>query len=256
MIKIISGYTNAGGSTIALITLTNELNRIGVETTMYGNQEWFLDRCKSNFISNCRIDAEDILICHHINIDPPKCKKILYVNHEREWSLLNKINKYWDKVVFNHKEIQEYFNYKEDYVLIPNLKQPLVYKHKPEVENIAGIIGTVEERKQTHISIKKALEDKCNKVLIFGGLHKQYFETFVKPLLSDKVIYMGYENDTQKIFDQVGKVYQSSLSEVATLVKDECKQTGTTFIGNKNTNHVVSELSNDEILKLWLNEFN
>ena len=35
MIKIATGWSNKGGSTFAVINLTNELNKIGVETTLY-----------------------------------------------------------------------------------------------------------------------------------------------------------------------------------------------------------------------------
>jgi hypothetical protein len=40
MIKIISGWSNKGGSTIALIALTNALNAEGYETTFYGPHDW------------------------------------------------------------------------------------------------------------------------------------------------------------------------------------------------------------------------
>jgi len=36
MIKIISGYSEKGGSTIALIELTNELNKRGFDTIFFG----------------------------------------------------------------------------------------------------------------------------------------------------------------------------------------------------------------------------
>ena len=52
MIKIISGYTNPGGATTALINLTNELNKNNLYTTMYGPHDWFVNQCNGKVISN------------------------------------------------------------------------------------------------------------------------------------------------------------------------------------------------------------
>jgi len=47
MVKIVSGWSNRGGSTFAFINLTNALNKAGYDTTFYGPHEWHLDKCKS-----------------------------------------------------------------------------------------------------------------------------------------------------------------------------------------------------------------
>ena len=39
MIKIITGWSNRGGSTFAFINLTNKLNEYGYETILYGPHE-------------------------------------------------------------------------------------------------------------------------------------------------------------------------------------------------------------------------
>ena len=52
MIKIITGWSNRGGSTFAFINLTNKLNEYGYETILYGPHEWHLDKCKSDLLKN------------------------------------------------------------------------------------------------------------------------------------------------------------------------------------------------------------
>jgi hypothetical protein len=54
------------------------------------------------------------------------------------------------------------------------------------------------------------------------------------------------------MYDKIGCVYHSSLSEVATLVKDECESTGVIFNGNSSTETPVSTLTNEEILNKWI----
>jgi hypothetical protein len=63
---------------------------------------------------------------------------------------------------------------------------------------------------------------------------------------------MGFVNNKQSIYDMIGRVYHSSISEVATLVKDECYITGTKFFGNEATDTPVSTLTNQEIINEWI----
>ena len=65
-IKLISGWSNPGGSTIAHINLVNLLNENGFNCTYYGPHEWHLGKCKSGHIYDAEpIDPEDILIMHY-----------------------------------------------------------------------------------------------------------------------------------------------------------------------------------------------
>ena len=50
MVKIISGWSDRGGSTFAFINLTNKLNESGIDTTFYGPHPWHLDKCKSGLL--------------------------------------------------------------------------------------------------------------------------------------------------------------------------------------------------------------
>lgn len=256
-VKIVSGYSEKGGSTVALIELTNTLNKNGYNATFYGPHDWHLNKCKSGKLNELQLSETDVLITHFLKLEErPNVKKVILTCHEKWWFKVGDIKKYWDTVVFLHDEHRNYHNkYQGEYVIIPNFKPNLKSIPKNDsVKNVAGIIGSIEDRKQTHISIQRALNDGCEKVKIFGHISEpQYYETYVKPLLNENVVHVGYMTNPQEIYNSIGKVYHSSKGEVACLVKDECYLTNTVFFGNEETNNDVSLLSNTEILNLWKN---
>ena len=45
MIKILTGYSEKGGSTTALINLTNKFNEANIDCTLYGPHNWHLNQC-------------------------------------------------------------------------------------------------------------------------------------------------------------------------------------------------------------------
>ena len=256
MVKIVSGWSNRGGSTFAFINLTNALNAAGYDTTFYGPHEWHLDKCKSGRMNEINMSKDDNMIFHFIPLNGrPDVRKVLLSCHEKNIFEVGDIPQYWDEVVFLNKKQREYHNrYKGRYNIIPNLKEVLENNPKsPETKGVAGIIGSIDENKQTHISIQKAVKDGFNKIMLFGNVtDPNYYNNFVKPLIDEKVIERGFISDKQKIYDEVEAVYLSSNSEVASLVKDECETTGTKFYGSKATEHDVINLSNDEIIKEWV----
>jgi hypothetical protein len=165
----------------------------------------------------------------------------------------------YDSVVFLHEKHREYHSeYKGKYHLIPNLKTPLIPKD-PLVymgKKIAGVIGSIEPRKQTHVSIQRALDAGCELVRVFGRISDAfYFNKFVSPLVNEKVKIYGQFEDKQKMYDSIDFVFHSSLGEVACLVKDECYSANVLFYGNENTDHEVSKLTNDEIINKWIELF-
>ena len=255
-IKIVSGYSGEGGSTQIWINLTNLFNNNGYDATFYGPHKFHIDKCNGKHINEFSFEPDDILLCHVIGIqERPNVKKVIYVSHEKWWGKVQDDNKFWDIAVFNHQEHKDYHtDYTGPYTFIPNPKSSLEPKDKPHLDLIAGVIGTVEERKQTHKSIERALEDGCEKVYICGVCNREtdYYKTYMKQYENDKrIIYFGYINNKQGMYDSIGRVYHSSLGEVACLVKDECQQTNTKFFGCDETSHEISPLDNREILKLW-----
>ena len=255
MVKIVSGYSEKGGSTSAFIDLTNEFNKRGVDTTFYGPHKWHLDKCKSGLLdSGFVVNKDDVLICHFLQLPSrPAAKKVILSCHEKWWFKVGDIKQYWDTVIFLHDAHREYHStYTGQFTIIPNLKPSLKPIDKPELELVAGIIGAIEDRKQTHLSIQRALADGCKKIKIFGHINDQnYYDKFIQPLLNDNIEIVGFSNDKQSMYDSIGRVYHSSKGEVACLVKDECWLTNTKFFGNEETNNIVSPLSNDEIINLW-----
>ena len=255
-VKILTGFSERGGSTTALINLTNLFNENGIDCTFYGPHNWHLDKCKSDLISNLKLDPSDKVITHAVRPETRlPVDTVILASHEIWWFPVGKIPQHWDKVIFLHENHREYHeDYHGEYDIIPNLKEPLTSNTKKEnVDLISGVIGTIEDRKQTHKSIERALEDGCEKVILFGKIgDENYYNDLVKDLLNDPRVEMsGYQTDKQSKYDSIGRVYHSSKGEVACLVKDECYLTNTKFYGNEETNHEVSPLTNNEILEKW-----
>ena len=257
-VKIITGYSERGGSTVALINLTNAFNKHGINCTLYGPHDWHLDKCQSDSIKNVQLNNNDRIITHFLNLENrPDVKKILLSIHEKGWFPVGRIKKYWDKAIFLHDKHREFHNdYLGEYSIIPNLKANLVANEKsPNVRDVCGIIGTIEDRKQTHVSIERAIAHGCKKINIYGKIgDEDYFKKYVKKYLNDDIKIFGFSENKQEMYDSVSKVFHSSKAEVACLVKDECYQTNTEFFGNDETEHEVSKLTNQEILDLWITE--
>lgn len=260
-VKIISGYSGPGGSTEALIQLTNALNNRNINTTFYGPNEYHLDKCNSG--NQATINPEDIVLLHYYN-NPIKiiASKIIYISHELDWHPITAKHEIYDSVVFLHEKHRAYHSeYNGKYHLIPNLKTPLIPKNPLAYmsKNIAGVIGSIEPRKQTHISIQRALDAGCSIVRVFGKIaDTEYFNKFVLPMVyeTNKVVKIyGQIEDKQKMYDSIDLVFHSSLKEVACLVKDECETANVLFFGNENTDHEVSKLTNDEIINEWIKLF-
>jgi len=255
-IKIITGWSNKGGSTFAFINLVNKLNEKGYNTTLYGPHDWHLDKCKSDLLQNYKTEKSDTLIVHFLQLqNRPDCKKVIFNCHEKDVYEVGQVKQFWDKVVFvNEKQRKYHKQFNGVYECIPNFKENLEKKEKSKgVEKIAGVVGSIDLNKQTHISIQRALSEGYEKVYLFGNVTNQsYYETEVKPLLNENVIEYGFTNSKQEMYDLVNTMFLSSYSEVASLVKDECETTGTLFRGNHATNSDSEKLTNDEILDRWV----
>jgi glycosyltransferase involved in cell wall biosynthesis len=258
MVKIVSNISHEGGSTIILINLTNLFNSKGIDTTFYGPHDFHMDKCKSKKLNELRFHKDDILLTHHIPFEKrPPVKRVVLASHEKWWFEVADYPVHWDTVVFNHEEHRQYHNrYDGPYVFIPNPKDfynPLCSIDKPEKEMVAGVIGGIDSRKQTHLSIEKALDEGCEQVLVYGRImDEKYYNKYCKKYtFHPNVKFMGQSDNKQEMFNSIGRVYHMSTGEVSCLVKDECHYTNTKFFGNEQTLHKVSDLTNDEIFLLW-----
>lgn len=253
-IKIISGHSERGGSTTSFVRLINKFNEIGFDATFYGPHDWHLDKCKSGLLKELVFEEDDIIIAHFLNLPQrPQVKKIILSLHEKNLFDFSKVNKFWDSVIFLNQEHKNYHkSYSGDFDIIPNLIEKLEMSEKQNLDKIAGIIGTIDFNKQTHKSIQRALNDGCEKIYLFGTItDNDYFHNEVETLLSEKVILYGFVEDKQKMYDMIGRVYLSSISEVAPFVKQECESTGTKFFGNSVTDFHDKSMTNEEIIEKW-----
>jgi len=255
MIKIITGYSNPGGSTVTLKNLCKEFNARGYDCEMYGPHAWHLkfgDKHKE--ISQFTVKSEDKVIAHYIDLPESIKEQTVFSCHEMWWFDFTKVKKFYKKVQFLTQKQADYHSTIKDYVIIPNVKEVIKVDKVDGCEKVAGVIGAIEPRKDTVHSIRRALQDGCDKVYLYGPImDDSYYTTSIVPLLGSGVVYKGYA-DKSEIYSNVGKVYHSSNGEVASLVKDECATTGTEFHGNEVTDNEISTLSNDEVIELWRKE--
>ena len=134
MIKIITGWSNKGGSTFAFINLTNALNEAGYETILYGPHEWHLDKCKSGLLKDFAPEKDDSLIVHFLQLKGrPDCKNVILNCHETNVFEVSNVKPFWDTVVFlNEKQRNYHSGYYGSYETIPNLREKLIKKPKDE----------------------------------------------------------------------------------------------------------------------------
>lgn len=261
-IKIITGYSNPGGSTTAFINLTNLFNDNGIECILYGPNQWHLDKCNGEKLDIVRLDRTDDFICHYFhpkwqNILPRKYKgKKIYSCHETEVYPVKNVNyKKYDKIHYVSEYQKDWHDVDYSSCVIPNVVDDLKPSLKKS-EKVAGIIGSIDNNKQTHISINRALNDDMKVILLFGKITEpEYYEKEIKPLLDSNknIIYVGHIDDKQKIYDLITDAYLSSLKETWCYVKKECELTETNFHGNTVIDYVAGKsLSNEEILQEWI----
>jgi hypothetical protein len=261
-IKILSGWSDCGGSTTAFINLCNLLNDNGIDTTFYGPHLYHLNKCKSNDIRKVVLNEDDIIIYHFLNVfktRPPVKKFVLSLHEKHMYPLKEKPISIFDKIHFLNEKQIEWHGIdipKDKYFICPNVLNELKVSDMNK-KKCAGIIGNIDRNKQVHISIKRALEDGHDDIRIFGNNHdSDYFVAEILPL-SEKypniIKFMGYEDDRQKMYDQLTDVYHSSLSENASYVVDECKLAGITLHGNSQTlDQPILEKS--QVFQIWKKE--
>ena len=107
MIKILTGWSNKGGSTFAFINLMKELEKAGHESILYGPHEWHLDKCNGAMLKDLIISPEDTIIAHFIQLPASgtKPKMVVLCCHEKDMFKVSNIPPFWDTVVFlNEKQ--------------------------------------------------------------------------------------------------------------------------------------------------------
>tara|TARA_R110002167_G_scaffold173786_1_gene372412 strand:+ start:250 stop:1041 length:792 start_codon:yes stop_codon:yes gene_type:complete len=253
-IKILSGWSNPGGSTVAFINLCNLFNENGLDCTFYGPHEWHSTQCKGEPLGNCAVNEEDeILIAHFLKLPgrPEASRKVILSCHEKAVYPVKDVKQFWDEIVYVSDEQRKWQGLHGD--IIPNVMSPLK-DSGVNPKGIAGVIGTIGPPKQTRLSIDRAFDQGYSKVLLYGNIgDSSYYDSQIKPILSDKVIYMDHEFDKQKMYDSVEAVFQTSVADYETygLTKAECLLTNTLYYGTDNCDLDIEVWNNEKILNKW-----
>ena len=262
MIRIITGHSAQGGSTVAFINLTNALNAVGVETMLVGPHEWHLGKCRSEKLTSrkLQISPNDTLIFHFWKLEhrPPVKGKVILSCHEQNVFPLQSINyKIFDKIHFVSEHQCAYHKLDHPHFIIPNILDDL----KPNInltEKVAGIIGSVDRNKQTHLSIRRAMQDGYNKILIFGMITDvPYWDKEVVGLVDGHLVkYMGFSDNKQAMYDQITDVYFSSINECKPYVVAECQLTGKQLhvLPDKNYMNQQFLYKKEDIIAMWRKE--
>ena len=248
-IKIVTSYSGFGGSTISLLELCEAFTSQGHECFMYGPDQWPRSNLFKN-ISELSLNSNDYVIQHLIELPQrPMVKRIILSCHEKSYFDLNRMNTNgYDAIRFVSRSQQEWHGV--DGVIIPNIFEK--GSHIGPV-GVAGVIGSISERKQTHVAIESALSDD-QQVLVYGPFKKSnqnYLDEFVMPLLKHpRVKYMGLVRDRHRMYSTVSAVYCASKEECACRVRGECLSLGIPF---HNTGDALEyEMwSKNRIIKEW-----
>lgn len=279
MLRIFSGWGNIGGSTVAFINLVNAFNKAGHKAILYTPHDWAEGKCKhekidhvlspthqkvlqSTFLSET-LERDDIVICHFTPLSFNDAgrgflKKVVYTSHETDVCPVKKIK--YNKFDFIHyvSEFQRKWHGLQHYpsVVIPNIVSTLTPMQKTlENKRVGGVIGSIDSHKRTHKSIKAALEDGCDKVLIFGAVtHPQYWELQVAPLCEDeRVEYCGVVDDKSLMYSNLDVVYHSSPRETYNYIEAECQELDIPYIHTDKiyTKRFSNFPKEPEIIKMW-----
>jgi hypothetical protein len=261
-IKILTGHSDGGGSTMAHIALCNMFNEAGFDCTLYGRHDWHLDKCKGLPLRDYFPHHEDILISHFISsfTNRPLSRKFILSLHEKDIFPIAKMPyRIYDKIHYIRESQKDWHGIGHfPNFICPNIHDDITVTNPPK-EKIAGIIGSIDANKQTHISIQRALDDGHTKIKLYGKVTEgleAYYINHVLPLISenpDIIDYPIFEEDKNKMYSSITDAYLSSKSEVCPFVQGECQIAGINFHGNDQTNEEYKVLSKNEILNIWIN---
>jgi hypothetical protein len=252
MIKIITGYSGPGGSTVVFNTLTNLFNENNIDTCLYGPTKWDGINCKFKITKDVgNITKDDILIYHFCILPKTNARKTILSCHETTLFKISQIkNLVYDKIHFV-SEFQK--NWQDvDGIVIPNPVRQFSARTNDGTKKVVGIIGSIDSNKRVHLSIQKALKDGFNDIRLYGHIGDfAYFKQYVEPLLSKKVKMFGVVSNMDYVYNQLTHVYHSPELETYNLIKQECKAAGVIYVGEEGNNTKAEVWSNDKILNAW-----
>jgi hypothetical protein len=246
-VKLVSGWSNPGGSTLHHISLTNLLNANGFDCTFYGPHEWHMDKCKSAHISECKLTVHDTLISHFIQVPTTNVRKHILSCHETNLFPLDQVpTGGYDLIQYVSNSQREWHGINHPFKIIPPCVERIEWSSPRN--NTAGVVGSIDEHKQTHKAIEMAFSDGFDKVLLYGQITDlPYFEEYIQPLLG-RVEIRNHEDNKASLYGSVEAVYHASKRETYGLVEAECKAAGVPFRGAENNPEILTD---EEILERW-----
>jgi len=253
-IKLVSGWSNPGGSTIHHINLTNLLNANGYDCTFYGPHDWHLDKCKSGTLAECSLNVYDTVISHFIKINTGNIRNHILSCHETNLFPLKEMDLAGVSMIHFVSNFQKkWHSINHPSVIIPGVIDKIQWTD-PKNE-IAGVIGSIDSHKQPHLSIERALEAGYKKVRLYGQITElPYYSRYVRPYIEKSIaIYTGHEDDKTKMYNTVCAVFSSSKRECLPTIQGECLAAGIPFFGLKDNMRDPSdfEFDNQVILEKW-----
>lgn len=252
MIKIVSGHSNAGGSTVVFNTLVNLFNKNNIPACFYGPYKWKGIDCRFQTVSSFQPTKNDIIIYHFLKFKQRvPSKKLILSCHETDLYKVKEVDpKHYDQVVY----VSEYQKTWQGVngIVIPNPIREFKKKSNDGTKSCAAIIGSLDKNKRVHLSIKKALDDGFTDIRLYGNITDfQYFKIYVQPYLSDIVTYRGVSDDISKVYANVSHVYHSPFKETFNLIKHECAAAGVIYVGNEGNDPKPEIWDNDKIVEAW-----
>ena len=250
-VKIISGWSDPGGSTASHISLTNLLNENGFDCTFYGPHSWHLDKCQSGELNSVILNSDDIVISHFLQFPTRPLKRHIYSCHEKAMTDLKSMNLsdfYCIQFVSNHQKKHHSVNWPS--VIIPPIVD--LFDWDNTKTGVAGVIGSVDSNKQTHKAIEAALKKGYEKVHIYGKIHEgvpYYKNNIVKYKTDPRVVFKGQYLDKKAMYDEIDEVFHFSQSETFGLVEAECRMNGIPYTGN---HYHPEPATKEEILERWM----
>ena len=250
MIKVLTGYSGPGGSTVAFNNLVNLFNENGLEARLYGPQLWEGINCK--FMQGVvEPKPEDTVIYHFMMTPRQKCKKLILSCHETNLFPISKIPGIRYDAVHFVSEFQKEWHGEEGKV-IPNVISKLERTDCRGLGERVGIIGSVDRNKRIPLSIKRALDDGFTDIRIYGGISAPaYFLQVISPLLGDKVKYCGVSHNMQQVYNTLTHVYHSPLLETYNMIKAECVAAGVVYRGEEGNDTKAQVWSEERIMMAW-----
>ena len=144
MIRILSGFTGPGGSTVAFSNLVNLFNNNGMKACLYGPHEW--EGIKCAYKREEPLINTDATVIYHFRKPPnSRCAKMILSTHETEIFPIKKVEGLKHDAVHFVSDFQKKWQGVEGTV-IPNV----VTKYTPsfKLKKVAAIIGSIDQNKR------------------------------------------------------------------------------------------------------------